>query len=98
MTRQELIEFAMWLDEATEYFGKSYIERKTDLYLKGIGYEKYIKGLQHHKDTTVGLYAFDKELDDIFKNIPNEKSCKTAAEAYLVQQIEYLKSIVFRIS
>jgi hypothetical protein len=33
MTREELIEFALWLDEATEYFGKSYIERKTDEYL-----------------------------------------------------------------
>ncbi len=33
MTREELIKFAMWLDEGTEYFGKSYIERKTDEYL-----------------------------------------------------------------
>jgi hypothetical protein len=34
MTREELIEFAMWLHEGTEYFGKSYIERKTDEYLR----------------------------------------------------------------
>ena len=67
-------------------------------YLKAIGYEKYVKDLQHHKDTTVGLYAFDKELDNIFENIPNKEFCKTSIEAYLVQQIEYLKSIVFRIS
>jgi hypothetical protein len=67
-------------------------------YLKAIGYEKYVKDLQHHKDTTVGLYSFDKELDNIFENIPNKEGCKTSVEAYLVQQIEYLKSIVFRIS
>lgn len=59
--------------------------------------EKRIKKLKHDKDTTVGLYAFDKELDSIFENIPNKKDCKTAVEAYLAQQIEYLKSIVFRI-
>jgi len=67
-------------------------------YLKAIGYEKYVKDLQHHKDTTVGLYAFDKEIDEIFENIPDKKNCKTSVEAYLVKQIEYLKSIVFRIS
>jgi hypothetical protein len=33
MTREELIKFALFLDEGTEYFGKSYIERKTDEYL-----------------------------------------------------------------
>jgi hypothetical protein len=67
-------------------------------YLKSIGYEKYVKDLQHHKETIVGLYAFDKKLDNIFENIPDKKGCKTSVEAYLVQQIEYLKSIVFRIS
>ena len=66
-------------------------------YLKAIGYEKYIKGLEHHKDTTVGLYAFDKEFDSIFENIPDKDGCKTAVEAYLVQQINYLKSIIFTI-
>ena len=67
-------------------------------YLKDIGYEKYVKELQHHKDTTVGFYAFDKEWDSIFENIPNKEGCKTSVEAYLVQQIGVLKSIVFRIS
>ena len=47
-------------------------------YLIAIGYEKYVKDLQHHKDTTVGLYAFDKELDNIFENIPNKEGCKTS--------------------
>jgi hypothetical protein len=39
MTREELIEYALWLDEGTEYFGKVYIEFKTDEYLrmKGVG-------------------------------------------------------------
>lgn len=67
-------------------------------YLKAIGHEKYVKDLQYHKDTTVGLYAFDKEIDKVFENIPDKENCKTSVEAYLVQQIEYLKSIVFRIS
>lgn len=60
--------------------------------------ESYAKELAHHKATTVGLYAFDKRLDDVFENIPEKENCKTAVEAYLVQQIEYLKSIVFQIS
>jgi hypothetical protein len=60
--------------------------------------ESYAKELAHHKATTVGLYAFDKPLDDVFENIPEKGNCKTAVEAYLVHQIEYLKSIVFRIS
>jgi hypothetical protein len=67
-------------------------------YLKDIGYEKYVKNLEYFKENHVGLYAFTKELGTIFENIPNKKGCKTAVEAYLVQQIEYLKSIVFRIS
>ena len=55
------------------------------------------KDLQHHKDTTVGLFAFDKDVESIFENIPSKEGCKTSVEAYLVQQIEYLKSIVFQI-
>ncbi len=55
------------------------------------------KDLQHHKDTTVGLYDFDKNIDDIFEKIPYEKGCKTSVEAYLVHQIEHLKSIIFQI-
>lgn len=38
-------------------------------YLKAIGYEKYVKDLQHHKDTTVGLYATDKEPEKIFEEV-----------------------------
>jgi hypothetical protein len=60
-------------------------------------FEKEHKELQHHRDTTIGLYAFDKDLDSIFENIPSKESCKTSVEAYLVQQIEFLKSIVFKI-
>lgn len=67
-------------------------------YLKAIGYEKYVKNLEHFKENHVGVYAFDKELDSIFENIPNKEGCKTSVEAYLVQQIKYLQSIVFRIS
>jgi hypothetical protein len=60
-------------------------------------YDKLIKDLQHHKDTTVGLWAFDKELDKVFEWMPDVNGCKTSVEAYLVEQIEYLKSIVFQI-
>ena len=38
-------------------------------YLKLIGYEKYVKDLQHHKDTTIGLYATDKQPEKIFDEI-----------------------------
>ena len=38
-------------------------------YLKAIGYEKYVKDLEHHKDTTVGLYATDKEPEKLFEEV-----------------------------
>ena len=28
-------------------------------------HEKYVKDLEHHKDTTIGLYATDKEIGDL---------------------------------
>jgi hypothetical protein len=34
MTREELIDFAKWLDDGTDYFGESYIQVKTDEYIK----------------------------------------------------------------
>jgi len=73
-------------------------KEEHERYLKDIGYEKYVKDLEHHKDTTVGLYSFDQELDTIFHYAPDEVECKTSVEKYLVEQINYLKSIVFRIS
>jgi hypothetical protein len=38
-------------------------------YLKAIGYEKHVKDLEHHKDTTVGLYATDKEPEKLFEEV-----------------------------
>lgn len=49
--------------------------------------DELIKALQNHIDKTVGLYAFDIELDNIFENLQTKESCKTCVEAYLVQQI-----------
>jgi hypothetical protein len=60
--------------------------------------ETHIKHLQHHKDTTVGLFVIDKMIDDIFTDTPEEKDCKTVAEAYLVQQYKRLKSLMWQIS
>ena len=60
--------------------------------------EKYVKDLEHYKDKTVGLYAFDQDLNGIFQCAPDEIECKTSVEKYLVQQLNYLKSIVFQIS
>jgi len=57
-----------------------------------------IKKLQHHRDTTCGLYAFDKDIDSIFEDLPTQDECKTIAEAHLVQQINFLKSIIFQIN
>ena len=54
--------------------------------------------LMHFKQNNVGLYAFDKDLDSIFEHVPDEIECKTIVEKYLVEQINYLKSIVFKIS
>jgi hypothetical protein len=67
-------------------------------YLKAIGYEKYVKYLEHFKENHVGLYVIDKMIDDIFTDTPEEKDCKTVVEAYLVQQFKRLKSLMWQIS
>lgn len=73
-------------------------KEEHDEYLKAIGYEKYVKDLEHFKDVHVGLYVVDKMIDDIFTDTPLEKDCKTVVEAYLVQQFKRLKSLMWRIS
>ena len=72
-------------------------KEQHEQYLKDIGYEKYVKDLEHFKDIHVGLYVIDKMIDDIFTDTPEEKDCKTVVEAYLVQQFKRLKSLVWRI-
>lgn len=57
----------------------------------------YIKKLELHENETVGMYVIGKEFEKIFEKIPNEKDCKTVIEAYLVQQINYLKNRIYRI-
>ncbi len=58
-----------------------------------------LKELRHHRDTTVGLYAFDQDINAIFEDLPeSDKECKTVVEARLVQQINYLKGIIFQIA
>ena len=59
--------------------------------------ETLLKELQHYKDSTGGLYAFDKDINEIFEGAPDKENCKTVVEAYLVQQIDYLKSIIFNL-
>jgi len=44
-------------------------KEEHEQYLKDIGYEKYIKNLEHYKETTVGLYATDKEPEKIFEEV-----------------------------
>jgi len=46
-------------------------------YLKAIGYEKYIKGLEHHKDTTTGLYAIDFDPKELIKRFVDSQSDAT---------------------
>jgi len=67
-------------------------EKEHLQYLKDIS---LIKELKHHKDTTIGLYAFDKDINKIFEEIPTEG--KTITEQLMLDKISYLKSIVFQI-
>lgn len=62
-------------------------------YVKDIG---LFKELQHHKDTTIGLYAFDQKNEDIFDEVLGLE-CKTITEQLMLDKINYLKSIVFQI-
>lgn len=43
-------------------------------YLKDIRYDEYIKKLEHHKDTTCGLYAFDFEPKELLNKFNNSQS------------------------
>lgn len=45
------------------------INSKDQQYLKDIGYEKYVKNLEYHKETTVGLYATDKNPETLFEEV-----------------------------
>ena len=62
-------------------------------YLKDIG---VYKDLVHFKNATQGLYAFDKNIDDIFDEVIGLKS-KTIIEQLMLDKINYLRSIVFKI-
>ena len=62
-------------------------------YLKDIG---FYKDLVHFKNVTQGLYAFDKNIDDIFDEVIGLKS-KTITEQLMLDKINYLRSIIFKI-
>lgn len=49
-------------------------KKEYEEYLKAIGHEKYIKDLQHHKDTTVGLWAFDCDPKELLNKFNNSQS------------------------
>ena len=44
-------------------------KEEHEQYLKDIGYAKYVKDLEHFKDTTIGLYATDKDPELLFEEI-----------------------------
>lgn len=78
-------------------------------YLKAIGYDKYVKDLQHHKDTTVGLYATDKEPEKLFEEIfvhLIEKIGMDGEKTFSAMDYDYykdyfnkgIKMLIFRIS
>ena len=78
-------------------------KEEHEQYLKDIGYEKYVKDLQHHKDTTVGLYATDKEIGDLLHLFWQRSSdaCPLEvgeAEKQEVAFKEWVKTISFQIS
>ena len=72
---------------------------KEDLVIDGIlqKLSDSYNNLQHFKDSNSNLYVIDKNIDDIFENIPDKDGCKTVVEAYLVQQINVLKSLIYQI-
>ena len=42
-------------------------KKEHEEYLKAIGYEKYVKDLQHFKDSSVGLNVTDKPIGDLLQ-------------------------------
>ena len=65
--------------------------------------DEEIKQLTHHKDTTVGLYATDKEPDKIFELIMNTidgDKCMSAMDYDYYKNIfdTEIKKLMFRIS
>lgn len=84
-------------------------KEEHEQYLKDIGYEKYVKELQHHKDTTVGLYATDKEPEKLFEEVfvhLIEKIGMDGEKTFSAMDYEYyrdmfnkgIKLLMFRIS
>ena len=64
-----------------------------------ISNELKIKELQHHKDTTVGLYATDKEPDKLFEEIfvnLIEKIGMDGEKTFSAQEYEYYKEMFNR--
>jgi len=49
-------------------------KKEHDEYLKAIGYEKHVKMLQHHYDTTIGLWAFDCDPKELLNKFNNSQS------------------------
>lgn len=56
-----------------------------------------IKKLIHHKNTTIGLYCFDKDINKVFLDVPKRDDAKSLEELVMIDQINYLKKIVFRL-
>jgi len=56
-----------------------------------------LKDLQHYKDSTVNLYAFDHKIEDIFNEVL-KLECKTITEQLMIDKVNYLKSIIFKLS
>jgi len=67
-----------------------------------IEHSKMIEELQHHKDTTVDLYATDKEMKIIADTITKQLSEKfnlMSVDSFDINQhlIKYLNTVMFRL-
>jgi len=72
-------------------------------YLKAIGYEKYVKDLEHFKDSSIGLNVTDKPIGDLLKMFWQSSSdaCpleRSEAEKQQAKFNEFVKSISWVLS
>jgi hypothetical protein len=85
MTKREIVSWCE-ITKDSDYCTPDNIDSKEEHeeYLKTIGHEKHVKMLQHHYDTTVGLYAIDFDPKELLERFSNSQS-----DAHSIECVEY---------
>lgn len=62
-------------------------KKEHEEYLKAIGYEKYVKDLEYHKEATCGLWAFNCDPNDLLNKFNASQSDAHSIECADFEQL-----------